>query len=121
VYRLDAAGHYTVLYTFTGGADGAYPESSLVRDSAGNLYGTANGGGTVGCNVGCGVVFEVSPSGQETSLYGFTGGADGANPAAGVLLDPAANLYGTTPFGGNGGTAGIAYSGAGLVYKVTVH
>jgi len=121
VYELDAAGHYTVLYTFTGGSDGAYPESSLVRDSAGNLYGTANGGGTVGCNVGCGVVFEVSPSGQETSLYGFTGGAEGANPAAGLLLDPAANLYGTTPFGGNGGTAGIAYSGAGLVYKVTVH
>ena len=44
VFRLDMAGE-TVLYSFTGGADGAYPSTGLIRDSAGNLYGTTAYGG----------------------------------------------------------------------------
>jgi len=116
VYKLSAAGQETVLYTFTGGADGAFPQAGVIQDSSGNLYGTTSAGGAVGavCGItyvsGCGVVFKVDPSGQETVLYTFTGGADGSNPYAGVIRDSAGNLYGTTEWGGA--------SNAGVVYKL---
>jgi uncharacterized repeat protein (TIGR03803 family) len=45
VYKLDSQGKFTVLYNFTGGTDGGEPFATLVRDSAGNLYGTADAGG----------------------------------------------------------------------------
>ena len=80
VFRVDQAGHEKVLYTFTGGADGGYGGccgfGRLIWDSAGNLYGTTSGGGA-----GSGVVFKLDPTGNETVLYTFTGGADGAYPA----------------------------------------
>jgi uncharacterized repeat protein (TIGR03803 family) len=89
----------TVLYSFTGGADGAYPlYSYVIFDSAGNLYGTTIDGGANGY----GVAFELSPAGRswtETVLYNFcshAGCADGANPVNGLIMDPAGNLYGTT-------------------------
>ena len=76
---------YEVLHTFTGGADGGSPEARLVRDAAGNLYGTTSYGGSENCydgrgQVGCGVVFKLSPTGKLTTLHAFTGGADGATP-----------------------------------------
>jgi hypothetical protein len=98
-----------VLYSFTGGADGANPKAGLIRDAVGNLYGTtANGGATtIPCPTsGCGVVFELircdsAPSGYDFKLlYSFTGGADGGNPEAGLTQDAAGNLYGTTLSGG---------------------
>jgi len=96
VYKLDPAGHETVLYRFTGGADGLNPEGGVVGDAAGNLFGTTyNGGGSAEA----GVVYKVDPSGKETVLYTFTGGTDGANPN-GVILDPAGNLLGTASGGG---------------------
>jgi uncharacterized repeat protein (TIGR03803 family) len=114
VFELDAAGTYTVLYTFTDGADGGAPEGAVVRDQAGNLYGTTNSGGTpepqIGCSSGCGVVYKLAPSGQETVLLSFSG-ANGASPEAGVIRDAAGNLYGTCPDGG--------VSGWGVLYKVT--
>jgi uncharacterized repeat protein (TIGR03803 family) len=85
----------TVLYNFTGGADGATPYY-LIMDSAGNLYGVAVGGGNTACNGGCGTVFKLSRSTGhwvETTLYTFTGGNDGANPS-GITMDAAGNLYG---------------------------
>ncbi len=55
----------TVLYSFLGGADGSNPTGGLVRDAAGNLYGTTTEGGalvgTTPCVYGCGTVFELSP------------------------------------------------------------
>ena len=57
VYKVDSTGHETVLYSFTGGADGGKPYGGLVSDAGGNLYGTTYGGGT---NSG-GVVFEIAP------------------------------------------------------------
>ena len=68
VYKIDASGQETVLYTFTGGADGGYPYAGVVVDSSGNLYGTTYGGGLANCTGGCGVVYEVSPAGQEKVL-----------------------------------------------------
>jgi uncharacterized repeat protein (TIGR03803 family) len=92
----------TVLYSFTGGADGNNPvHSNVIFDSVGNLYGTTQLGGSNGQ----GVVFELSPVGgswTETILYNFcsqAGCADGAEPLTGLIMDPAGNLYGTTSSG----------------------
>jgi uncharacterized repeat protein (TIGR03803 family) len=106
VFELSAQGKQRVLYSFTGGGDGYGPYSNLIRDDAGNLYGVVPYGGvTASCvlfgNVGCGVVYELSPTGKETVLHAFTGGADGANPDYGLLRDSAGYLYGTTTDGGN--------------------
>jgi uncharacterized repeat protein (TIGR03803 family) len=112
---------YTILYTFTGGADGGYPRAPLIADKAGNLYGTAVQGGLVNCIVygaaGCGVVFKMDPTGNETVLYSFTGGADGAIPSGGLVLDQSGNLYGTTA---DGGLDGNCYDNptCGTVFKL---
>jgi uncharacterized repeat protein (TIGR03803 family) len=95
----------TVLYSFAGGSDGANPEfGDLTFDRQGNIYGTTpNGGSGSGCQGGCGVVYELSPSSggwTEKILYIFQGGQDGIAPYAGVIFDNAGNLYGTAAFGG---------------------
>jgi len=97
---------YSVLYSFTGGADGGYPLASLVPDTKGNLYGTTSERGAYGA----GTVFKVATNRQLIVLYSFTGGADGANPYGGLVQDPQGNLYGTTNGGG-------AY-GVGTVFKL---
>ena len=95
-------GTETVLYSFSGPPDGAYPAAGVVLDTAGNLYGTTERGGTsTNCNThdrtgACGTVFKVDATGTETVLYTFTGGADGAFPLAGLLRDAAGNLVGTS-------------------------
>jgi uncharacterized repeat protein (TIGR03803 family) len=119
VYEIDAGGHYKVLYAFTGGADGANPDAGVIRDEAGNLYGTTtNGGGIITCGLvgGCGVVFKMDATGHETVLYTFNGGADGSNPQAALIRDSAGNLYGTTN-GGGMFNCGI-YTGCGVVFKL---
>ena len=105
VFKVDATGT-GALYKFLGGTDGCGPESDLVRDAEGNLYGTTTGSGT-----SAGTVFKVDPTGMETVLYDFLGGADGADPWAGLVRDAAGNLYGTTLTGGAG-------AGNGTVFKV---
>jgi len=112
VFKLDPASAVTILYTFTGGADGSFPKGSLVLDAAGNIYGTTVRGGLSGF----GTVFKLDSSLAETVLYSFTGGADGAGPG-GLVSDPAGNLYGTAFSGGI--TAGpYCASGCGTVFKV---
>ena len=106
VYEISAAGKETVLFEFTGGLDGFEPAGGVIRDSSGNLYGVTRNGGT--SNLG--VVYELSPSGQETVLHNFTGGSDGSIPQAGVIRDSAGNLYGTASSGGK--------YGWGVVYKI---
>ena len=101
----------TILYNFTGLADGAYPSGRLIIDAQGNLYGTTPGGGAYTC----GTVFRVAPNGEESVLYSFTGLADGDGPAAGLVADKQGNLYGTTTYGGS-----ASYSqGWGVVFKIT--
>jgi uncharacterized repeat protein (TIGR03803 family) len=108
VFKLDKTGKETVLYSFTGGADGGRTRGSgLIRDPAGNLYGATFSGGSGSCpdrgyGAGCGVVFKVSKTGKEIVLHQFTG-ADGAQPRATLLRDAAGNLYGTTLYGGANG------------------
>ncbi|MGA2694825.1 MAG: choice-of-anchor tandem repeat GloVer-containing protein [Terriglobales bacterium] len=111
--RIGGSWKETILYRFTGGSDGAGPHSSLVFDTAGNLYGTTTLGGDLGnqlCagfyNSGCGVVFELSPQGDgwsETTLYTFEGAGDGAFPLGSLVFDLSGNLYGTASLGGGGG------------------
>ena len=120
VFILDMAGKETVLYNFTGGADGNQPFADLIRDAKGNLYGTTFwGGGSAPCNGGngCGVVFRLDTTGKETVLHAFTGtGGDGANPYDGLVQDPNGNLYGTTVYGGS---SGACSGGCGVVFEVT--
>lgn len=103
----------TILHDFTYLADGSSPLGTLVFDAAGNLYGTAAGGGKGQqyCDGGCGVVFKLTPSAKgkwkSTVLHWFTG-TDGAAPQAGLIIDSKGNLYGTTQYGGSGG-AGVAF------------
>src|SRR5882672_3743138 len=82
---------FNVIYNLTGAPDGAYPYAGLFRDSAGNLYGTTITGVTGTCyngiTHGCGTVFKVDPSGNETVLHDFIGGADGEYPWASLVGD----------------------------------
>ncbi len=89
-----------VIYNFTGGAEGGTPQAGLIKDTAGNFYGTTSGGGSSNCPFGCGAVFKVSPLGVATALYTFKGGRDGGEPQDTLIADAAGNLYGTTEFGG---------------------
>lgn len=103
VFKLAKDGTFTVLYTFTGGPDGAGPQPGLIMDSAGNLYGAANVGGNSFCPYGCGTLYKLSQNGTFTVLYTFLDGTDGdgAYPNGSLVRDPKGNLYGTT----QGGTA----------------
>lgn len=100
IFRLSAAGQETVLYTFTGSDQGAFPASGLTQDSSGDFYGTAksNGGGF-------GYVFKLDAQNKFSIRYAFQGGADGGDPKSGVILDKDGNLYGAAACCGenNGG------------------
>ncbi len=118
VFKLTPGGTETVLYTFTGGADGANPLAGLIFDTEGNLYGTTRSGGTsTSCDgSGCGTVFKLTPDGTETALYNFTGGADGSGPIGSLIFDKQGDLYGATEMGGSSGCNG---PGCGTVFKLT--
>ena len=105
----------TVVYSFAGDEDGEYPDTDLVMDAAGNLYGTTVSGG----DFGGGTVFKLSPSGSgwtHTVLYDFTGQTDGGEPYGGVTLDAAGNLYGTAVVGGTGLAC---EQGCGVLYQLS--
>ncbi|MGO9540968.1 MAG: choice-of-anchor tandem repeat GloVer-containing protein [Terriglobales bacterium] len=111
VFEITPAGQMTTLYSFCpqeGCADGAIPWAGLVQATNGNLYGTTSQGGTNGA----GTVFEITPTGQMTSLYSFcsqAGCADGAVPYAGLVQATNGNLYGTTVDGGVNGDFGTVF------------
>lgn len=106
VFRIDTARTETVLYSFTGNSDGCYPWQGLVRDKAGDLYGTTSSCGSSGY----GTIFKVNSAGAFTLLHSFTGrSSDGAYPYFGHLsMDKAGNLYGVTSGGGAHGN-GVLY------------
>ena len=110
----------TILYRFTGRADGAWPAGNLVLDSAGNLYGyTLGGGNGKRCSQVCGVVFELSPGASgwtEAVLHTFTGGSDGYTPR-GLTPDTSGNLLGVAESGGTANSN--CEAGCGTVFKLT--
>ena len=90
---------FKTLYSFTGGAAGGTLQAGVIRDPAGNLYGTTSDGGDLSCSAhtpyGCGTVFKIDPSGAETTLWTFTGPGGGYSYAP-LIRDQAGNFYGTT-------------------------
>lgn len=124
------AGQPTVLYNFgANSSDGGF-SLGLAMDAQGNIYGTDMLGGPYSSNClqqsyvldfGCGVVFKVDPSGNETLLHVFSGvSGDGGSPAGPPMLDSAGNLYGTTLVGGTGTCQSAAFptGGCGTVFKI---
>jgi uncharacterized repeat protein (TIGR03803 family) len=111
IYKLTHSGNHwmeRVLYSFTGGTDGAGPGGGVVFDQKGNLYGTTpDGGKPNGCGgIGCGVVYQLAPAKnggwQQKVIHTFTGGNDGATGSLGLLLvDKSGNLYGVAEQGGD--------------------
>jgi uncharacterized repeat protein (TIGR03803 family) len=105
VFKVDAAGKETVVYSFSGQPDdGETPTGGLITDPSGNFYGTTQFGGTGFCSddgldAGCGTVFKIDTGGKETVVYSFSGQPDGANPYGGLLTEDG-SLYGTTLSGG---------------------
>ncbi|MGA9946511.1 MAG: choice-of-anchor tandem repeat GloVer-containing protein, partial [Candidatus Cybelea sp.] len=116
VYAVSTSGAEKVLYSFKGGSDGASPEAGLI-DVKGTLYGTTTKGGGSGCysGLGCGTVFSLNTSGQETVLHRFAGGSDGSYPLA-ALIDVKGLLYGTAA---NDGSCQAYGNSCGTVYSIT--
>ncbi len=111
----DAAAQLRVLYSFDED-EGSYPDTDLVMDAEGHLYGMTVEGG----DFGGGTVFELAPTAtgwEHSVLHAFTGGADGGQPYGGVTLDDQGNLYGTAVVGGSGGVC--VEDGCGVVFKLT--
>ena len=113
IFKVNTSGEFTVLYSFTGGADSGDPAGGLVRDRAGNLYGTTYGVG-IGLG-GCGIVYKLDTAGNFTVLYTFTCGTDGQYPG-GMVMDAKGNLYGTAEGGGTG--TGCYYGGCGTIFEI---
>jgi uncharacterized repeat protein (TIGR03803 family) len=104
IFTIDASGKEHIVYAFKGSpTDGSSPDGDLTVVE-GKLYGTTDQGGKYECSsagYGCGTVFAVTPSGSESILHNFKGGADGENPNGGMAYDNG-SLYGTTNAGGTG-------------------
>jgi uncharacterized repeat protein (TIGR03803 family) len=108
IFKLTQSGVFTVLYSFTGQADGAFP-NGVISDPQGNLYGTTNKGGAFGQ----GTVFEFTTEGNVNVIYTFTGGSDGGESFDSALVrDSQGNLFGTTMFDGG-------FISLGVVFEVT--
>jgi len=124
----------TVLHSFQGGQDGAFPYGNLVIGRNGELYGTTYQGGYIGSGsggclgIGCGTVFKLEPpstpggSWTGTILHRFTGSngkdgqpLDGEQPLAGVIIGSHGEIYGTASGGGN---ECLPFNGCGVVFEL---
>jgi uncharacterized repeat protein (TIGR03803 family) len=102
---------YDIVHAFQGRGDGVYPNTPLLIDASGNLYGSTEYGGGLGkCAAGivtisCGTVYELSPGSNniwnETILHRFIGGNGGSSPDSPLIFDSAGNLYGETAQAGS--------------------
>jgi uncharacterized repeat protein (TIGR03803 family) len=115
IFKITPGGTFSLLYTFTNGADGNSPNGGLTPDASGNFYGTTASGGAFGN----GTAFELTQAGSFKVLYAFTGGQDGSTPGSILVLGGDGNFYGTTLFSGPslGGTA-FQMTPAGVVSNV---
>jgi uncharacterized repeat protein (TIGR03803 family) len=111
IFRVTVSGEFSTLYNFCaqpGCADGSNPEGGLIQSVDGNLYGTTYTGGV--SNLG--TVFKITPDGELTTVYSFSGG-DGQYPQGSLTQGSDRNLYGTTYSGGTG-------AGWGTMYQLTL-
>jgi uncharacterized repeat protein (TIGR03803 family) len=110
VFKLDATGKETVLYSFTGFPDAQYPNSGVIQDANGNFYGTTSYGGIFNK----GAVFKLDTTGKETVLRSFKARSDGKSPDR-LIQDANGNLYGTALLGGSAKCGG---TGCGVVFRL---
>jgi len=108
VFQITPSGSLTVLHNFDGGINGGYPQSGLTLGTGGNFYGTTYYGGA---NEYCGTIFKITPRGNLTTLYSFTGGNDGEQPFAPPIQGTDGSFYGTANR--------VNCGGCGTVYKIT--
>jgi uncharacterized repeat protein (TIGR03803 family) len=116
VFKLTKTASVATPYTLStllmfNGTNGSFPMGSLIKDSAGNLYGTTSGGG----GVGYGTVFELKKPTAPSTTYQFSNivsldSDQGADPMGSLFADSAGNFYATT-------SSGAAY-GYGSVFKL---
>ena len=109
VFKLSPRGQGTSLHAFTAKADGAWPSAALVRDGAGNLYGTAYFGGDYKCGDGCGTIFKIDTLGKFSVIHSFKG-EDGSGPT--TLILSGHKLYGIAHDGGP--------ANRGVIYELTL-
>ncbi|MBD5603758.1 MAG: hypothetical protein IAI48_01490 [Candidatus Eremiobacteraeota bacterium] len=113
IFRTDASGKESLVYSFTGGTDGGAPAGRLLAFIDGAYYGTTSTGG----KYGFGTVYKLNPkTGALTTLHAFNGASDGGSPLAGLSIEINAfslsgNLYGVTTTGGT--------LGAGTIYAIS--
>lgn len=107
--NADGGWNETILYSFRGSPDGAHPYAGVIFDSAGNLYGTTEQGGSTGEGTAFQLIPNSDGSWTESVLHSFGSGNDGGFPDAGLTFDQASNLYGTTPSGGGFGFEGTVF------------
>ena len=120
VFRIAPDLTFSVIYSFptvdssSANSVGAGPVAGLTFGTDGNLYGTAEIGGSAGY----GTVFQLTPSGTLTVLHTFIPDIvahsgppthDGGAPAAGLLLASDGYLYGTAAGGGGSGGMGVVF------------
>jgi hypothetical protein len=136
IWEITASGTYWDLHDFGGtvtnadgmsGTDGSYPDSGVTFGSAGNMVGSAWGGGANHD----GMVWEITASGTYRDLHDFggtvtnadgTSGPDGSDPVAGVTFDSAGNMYGTAEYGGPNyvlSSGGAVTDYGGIVWEIT--
>ncbi|PYX09568.1 MAG: hypothetical protein DMG88_05515 [Acidobacteria bacterium] len=122
VFKITPSGKFTLLFTFPQSSgpisfpDGNLPNGPLTWASDGNLYGTAEYGGTGNClnGPGCGVVFKITPSGSFTVLHSFTNSdGNGVLPQTGLVQATDGNLYGTT-------SAVTSSFGCGTIFRISL-
>jgi uncharacterized repeat protein (TIGR03803 family) len=114
VFKIDSTGKETVLFAFDAPVSGSSPDSPLIQDQAGNLYGVVQTGGPGGV----GVVYKLSPQGEQTILHAFQNQAEApAVPTGGLFMDNRGNLFGTT-FSGGRGSGPNCPLGCGTIYRI---
>jgi uncharacterized repeat protein (TIGR03803 family) len=99
IFKMTSGSVVSFLHSFTGGSDGADPQTGLTQGADGNLYGASYQGGADSF----GSIYKMAPNGAVTALYEFTGGADGAYPYADLVQGKDGHFYGTTLEGGANG------------------
>jgi uncharacterized repeat protein (TIGR03803 family) len=115
IFKIGLGGAFTTLYSFCNpncNQFGPPYPSALLLGSDGNFYGTTAGG-----NVNGGTVFRMTPSGNLTTLFTFSG-PDGSSPSGSLVQGPNSELYGMTVTGGKKNTSCAPYGTCGTIFSI---
>jgi uncharacterized repeat protein (TIGR03803 family) len=116
VWKTTPAGAFTLVHSFTSGADGEGPQAPLVLGSDSSLYGVASSGGAGGASYG--TAFKLTSAGIVVPLHSFLPG-EGTFPAGALVQGGDGNFYGTAQ-AGEGNVTGTVFkmSPSGAVTKL---